>query len=92
MKVINIMEQLVENYIKSYWPSLKMPCACEICENDVMAMTLNSLPPRYVSKEAGRVFVKIQYTKEQYQADIIRELTMASEKVAANPSHEIESS
>ena len=51
MKLINTMENAVAAQlldIKSRFPGA---CFCEYCQQDIMALALNSLPPRYVVTE-----------------------------------------
>ncbi|MBL0388772.1 late competence development ComFB family protein [Tumebacillus sp. ITR2] len=92
MKVVNLMERVVEAALEQQWKHLRMPCDCEICKNDVLALTLNALPTRYVSNDRGRMIVQARMMDEQYQADVLREMSLASEVVAKKPSHTIENS
>jgi competence protein ComFB len=87
MSVINAMEPLVKDVLDIYWPQLKLPCKCDICKDDVYAITLNQLPPRYVSKANGTAYVKAQNFTEQSRIDILNQIVKASGKVAQSPSH-----
>lgn len=87
MKVINLMERIVEEVLEEQWRHLHMPCACELCKNDVMALSLNALPTRYVSNDKGRMIVSARMMDEQYQADVLREISRAAVVVASKPSH-----
>jgi competence protein ComFB len=88
MKVTNLMEQIVEKVLEEQWKSLNMQCSCEICRNDILAFTLNALPPRYVAHEKGRVIVQAGMVNEQLKADVLREIARAVSIVSAKPSHE----
>ncbi|KEO82028.1 late competence development ComFB family protein [Tumebacillus flagellatus] len=92
MKVINLMEQIVEDVLVEHWNNLRLPCDCEICKNDVLALALNALPTRYVSNDKGRMIVQARMMNEQYQADVLRELSRAACVVAVKPSHTSENS
>jgi len=67
----------------------RLTCTCEQCQNDIMALTLNRLPSRYVSTELGSAYVKAQYLNSQLQSDVIRELTLAVDKVGQQPKHTV---
>ncbi|PWK12856.1 late competence development ComFB family protein [Tumebacillus permanentifrigoris] len=87
MKVVNLMERIVEEVLATQWNHLRMPCACDLCKNDVMALALNALPTRYVAHDKGRMIVLVRMMDEQYQADVLREISRAAVIVASKPSH-----
>jgi competence protein ComFB len=89
MKVINIMEELVLEVLNEQWEHLDLGCKCDTCKADVYAITLNSLPPRYVTTSPGRIFVKVEFFSEQSTTNILCQLAKAADIVAANPSHDI---
>ncbi|MFD2171480.1 late competence development ComFB family protein [Tumebacillus lipolyticus] len=88
MKVTNLMEQIVEDVMEEHWKNLKIECTCQLCKNDILAVTLNALSPRYVAHDKGRVIVKARMMDEQMQADVLREIARAANIVSAKPSHE----
>ncbi|WP_010676921.1 late competence development ComFB family protein [Bacillus timonensis] len=85
MRVFNAMEPLVAEALHENWSDINMPCKCDTCKNDVIAITLNSLKPRYVSKDYGMAFVKAQYFDKQMKADMYVKIGEAVRKVAENP-------
>ncbi|MCK6256647.1 late competence development ComFB family protein [Fictibacillus sp. WQ 8-8] len=87
MKVRNAMEILVEEALNYYWKQLELPCKCDLCKTDVYAITLNQLPPRYVSNENGYAYVKAQNFNDQSRINILNEIVKATGKVAVQPSH-----
>ncbi|WP_453993435.1 late competence development ComFB family protein [Bacillus nitroreducens] len=85
MRVFNAMEPLVAEAINENWAEYNLPCKCEQCKNDVFALTLNNLKPRYVSKESGMAYVKAQYFDKQMMANIYVKIAEAVNIVAKNP-------
>ncbi|MFT4414415.1 late competence development ComFB family protein [Fredinandcohnia humi] len=85
MKVYNAMEPLVAEALNENWSEMNIPCKCEQCKNDVFAITLNNLSPRYVSKGNGIAFVKAQYFDKQMMANIYVRIGEAVKRVAENP-------
>ncbi|MFC7371693.1 late competence development ComFB family protein [Fictibacillus iocasae] len=92
MNVKNAMEILVEEALNNYWSQLQLPCKCEICKTDVYAITLNNLPPRYISNENGFAYVKAENFDDQSRVNILNQIVKATGVVAVRPSHEIKPS
>lgn len=81
MTLHNLMEYIVESILKELKvrdPRLKN-CS-EMMTNDILAITLNNLPPKYVVTSKGEMYAKSQVTK-QMETDVYRELSKAIEKV-----------
>jgi competence protein ComFB len=81
MSVHNMMEEIVKNCLKdliSHNPTLASLEEKKL--NDVMALALNKLPPKYVSTQRGEMFAKTQL-RAQVETDVYRELTLAIERV-----------
>ncbi|WLD94815.1 late competence development ComFB family protein [Alkalihalobacillus sp. AL-G] len=87
MNVMNVMELLAMDCMERNWNNLPLKCKCEICMQDVYAITLNKLKPRYVSKEKGYAYVKAQHLDEQSKVNILNEMIKASNLVNHSPSH-----
>ena len=62
-------------------------CKCEECRNDIMAMALNSLPPKYVATTKGTLFTKINMTDRQLTVDVTTAVINAITKISSNPKH-----
>ena len=88
MKVVNLMEQFAGEVLGKQWEYLNLPCRCDICKADVLAITLNNLPTRYVTNLKGSLIVRASFQDDQYLADMLREIAKAVMIVAARPSHE----
>jgi competence protein ComFB len=81
MTLHNMMEEIVRNCLKDliqHQPKLAVLDDKKF--DDVMAITLNKLPAKYVSTSRGEVFAKTQL-RLQVETDVYRELTLAIERV-----------
>jgi competence protein ComFB len=78
-----MMEEIVRNCLKELMAhQSKLSALSEKEQSDVMALTLNKLPPKYVSTLKGEMFAKTQL-RAQVETDVYRELTHAIDKVLA---------
>lgn len=84
--LVNIYEEEVRRKVVNVLQQLGM-CDCEMCREDVMALALNKLPPRYVVTTGGSVFSQFSMQSEQNQAEIMTALYLAARKVNDNPRH-----
>ncbi|WP_127582744.1 late competence development ComFB family protein [Paenibacillus koleovorans] len=81
MPVHNMMEEIVRNCLKDLIQhKAELAALTDKQQDDIMAITLNKLPPKYVSTQRGELFVKMQQSA-QVSTDIYRELTHAIERV-----------
>lgn len=64
-------------------------CKCEKCKRDIFALALNNLKPYYVATEKGRVMAKLANSENQFEADIIIQVTKAMKKVREVPNHDL---
>ncbi|GGK30517.1 hypothetical protein GCM10010965_24230 [Caldalkalibacillus thermarum] len=89
MQVKNMMEELVKDLVFEHWDSLNMPCSCEVCRADVLALALNTLPPRYVNltRKQGCAYVKAEFFNIQSEANILQEIVRVAQIVKRRPSH-----
>jgi len=65
----------------------KNQCTCEQCINDIKAIALNDLKPRYVATETGSVLSKANMFTVQFDTDVTKALVEAMDKVSALPRH-----
>lgn len=87
MKLHNVMEDIVKVTLKEFQYSLGLSCTCEKCLMDVMALTLNQLPPQYVVKDEGSAYIRAKYMDDQYQANVLCALANAAKIVESNKRH-----
>jgi competence protein ComFB len=82
----NLMEELVINALEDVLKDINM-CKCEICVTDIMAIALNSLPPKYIVTEMGELYSKSNVLRQQFEVDIISAITKAAVIVKRKPRH-----
>lgn len=77
MSVHNLMEEIVRNCLKELQQTNEKFKQCNEQQlSDVLAITLNHVPPKYVSTLKGEVFAKTQL-RAQVETDVYQELTRA---------------
>ena len=81
------MEIIVDESLPSVMKNSDLGCKCQQCKEDVMAIALNNLKPMYIASDKGIVYSKLNQFSGQFNADVVRELTFAIDKVKANPRH-----
>lgn len=88
MTLYNFIEVEAKYNMKNVLDKYPNACKCDQCINDILAIALNNLPPKYISRPMGEVSSKlISQLEGQFAADILRELTKAAEIVTRNPKH-----
>lgn len=83
---INIIEEFVKNEYASLMEKMEV-CSCRKCKNDVIALALNHLPPKYVVTRKGYLLSKLLAYEKQYKADVLTAVTNACLQVKALPHH-----
>jgi competence protein ComFB len=89
MNLRNYMENCVADLIDSVLERMDC-CTCDICKADITAIALNSLPPKYVVTQKGKLYTKIYALQNQFEVDTISAITKAAVIVSRNPRHDIE--
>ena len=87
MELKNVLEDVVAYYVDSALEQDKDFCGCPRCRLDVIALSLNSLKPKYVVSPKGYVYAKLDELRAQFQADIVVATTKAIKVVKKNPRH-----
>ena len=87
MELINYMEEVVkrvfEDLTKEY--PYRDKNFTEKMKLDIYAYTLNHLPPRYIVSEKGHLYTRLNELQQQFQTDLVVELTKAIQIVTTNP-------
>lgn len=81
--VQTLLDEVLENYA-SQNPGT---CKCERCRDDIMALALNNLPPKYVVTERGSIITHVVYEQAGGKAQVVAAITSAIQKVRNNPRH-----
>jgi competence protein ComFB len=89
-RAVNIIEMLVIEIMEDI---IKMPgieiCKCQKCLSDVVAMSLNKLPAKYVTTHEGIRLTKDMLRNSQYKVDVFKVVLDSIKKVSENPKHSI---
>lgn len=86
MPVLNVTQIIAEEKIHEII-KLMDGCHCEKCVDDMMALALNSLPPKYATTHAGKQYVQLESFKKQFETDVTAALMRACLTVKEHPSH-----
>ena len=83
---LNVMQALVEDKVDSYMKRFHM-CTCERCRIDVIALTLTSLPAKYIVVPDTQEVPMLTIYEGRYSAAVIAQLMWACQKVSEHPRH-----
>ena len=87
LEINNYMEVCVLDSLESVLDSLNA-CRCDNCAHDILAIALNTLPPKYVVTKKGELYTKLSHLKTQFEVDTIAAIAQASAIVSRNPRHD----
>lgn len=85
-EIINHNERAVLEQIDRYGVLGVIPCRCRECLLDVIALSLNGLPPRYTVSLLQK-FYETKDEERAFKAEIRAAVDRALEKVRRNPHH-----
>ena len=87
MNLLNYMEEATKRVLDELLiePQYRQVNFTEKTKMDILAFTLNHLPPRYVVTEKGHLYTRVDELKQQFRTDIVVELSKAISVVQANP-------
>ncbi len=84
----NLMEKVVDDLTEKALINYDDICKCPICVADIKAITLNKIPPQYVTRTKGVLFTRVNNLTSQFETDIIKEIGLSIEIVSKNPQHD----
>ncbi|WP_243652112.1 late competence development ComFB family protein [Clostridium tyrobutyricum] len=87
MLVKNYMEDIVDELMPGVVEKYDDICKCPKCLNDIKAIVLNNLSPKYISTERGMLYTKLNELSRQFNTNIVKEIVLAINIVSKNPSH-----
>lgn len=87
---INVMQAIVEDRVDKYMKKFKM-CSCHRCRTDVVALTLTSLPAKYIVIPEHNSVPMLSIYESRYNAAVTAQLIAACQQVSAHPRHAGES-
>lgn len=81
------MEDIVDKLMPKILENYDDICKCPKCMDDIKAIVLNNLPPKYISSEKGLLYTKINQLSEEFNTNIVKEIALAINIVSKNPLH-----
>lgn len=87
--VKNYMEIIIDEKMPKILKNYTNICKCDKCIQDIKAIALNNLKPKYVVTEKGLVYTRTNELALQFEIDVTREIIKAIEIVSKNPKHEV---
>jgi len=86
MTVYNVMEKVVYDVVMKYKDELHLPCTCERCLDDVMAIALNELPPRYIANDDHSPYIRASHEADRQGAtNILTKVAQGAALVSKGP-------
>lgn len=86
----NHTETVVRQALQDYLRQANLPCTCERCQSDILALALNRLPARYYVSLRGEILTQWESSALPDQARVLAEIVRACQQVSATPSHPVE--
>lgn len=85
----NYMEEAVDHLMPRVLKDYDTICKCNLCLEDIKAMTLNRMKPMYSVTDKGSMFLKLGEELEiQFKTDIMLQIVKSIEIVSKNPRHQ----
>jgi len=82
------METEVKSMVEEVLKEKEGICNCEQCKDDITALALNNIKPRYAGSDNGRVVLdSVDLSSTQTKMDIYRVVLEACEEVKKTPHH-----
>ena len=92
MELKNCMEEFVQDKMDDVLEQYPCCCRCEQCRLDIEALSLNQLPPRYVSTRRGSVMARICEMNTECEVKVVKAIASAVEIVQEHPHHGVDTS
>lgn len=86
LNFVNVMQMLVESMAPRYVEKFGL-CGCPRCLEDVKALALTNLGPKYTVFRASERVPMLTVYEKRYASQVAAELTKACDVVKANPRH-----
>jgi competence protein ComFB len=84
--MVNIVEELVKSKVNEAMLNTDI-CTCQLCRLNVCALTLNSLPPKYVTTKRGALLARIGLMNAEYEFNLNVQIAKALKTVKECPLH-----
>lgn len=84
LKVINVMERVIVEKLNTDIDALNMNCTCNRCLADVLAISLNQLPPKYIVNNAFEPVIRASQEADHQEATRILAVMSYAAKVVSD--------
>lgn len=81
------METIVVRKLDDIWDTIDC-CKCEKCRNDIIALALNQLAPKYVVTREGELYARLSELSNEQECEILIALAKAIKLVKEHPKHD----
>ncbi|MDR1778455.1 MAG: late competence development ComFB family protein [Clostridiales Family XIII bacterium] len=82
---VNLMRLIAEEKLSSVLAKMELPDT-EENRQDILALTLNSMPAKYVTTARGKQYAQlVEVYRLQYEMDVVAQLTKACMRVKQMP-------
>jgi competence protein ComFB len=82
------MEKIVDDYLEEKARKFPQYCFCDICKDDMKALALNKLSPKYVASPEGEAISRSsKLLNSQSKTDVEVAVTSSIEYVGNHPRH-----
>lgn len=85
--VENSMEEFVIELLPKVIKLYPNMCTCDECLNDIVALALNNLKPRYVHTNKGDIYTRLNIYQLDSYTSVINALAQATQIVSQHPHH-----
>ncbi|MGQ9556896.1 MAG: late competence development ComFB family protein [Desulfurispora sp.] len=85
LAVKELLPEVLEQYKRTYG----QVCTCQRCQEDIMALALNYLPPHYVATEKGYILTNVHLQQLGGRTAVLAQLCHAAHRVMENPRHNV---
>lgn len=86
MPVYNVMEEVVQGVLQQYEKELHLTCNCDRCKDDILAIALNEIPPRYIVNTKLSPYIRATHVADRQGAtNILSTVVKAARIVSENP-------
>ncbi|ASB87170.1 late competence development ComFB family protein [Bacillus sonorensis] len=83
--LVNAKEAVMEELFNQYIDQLNMSCLCSRCKEDVLALALNAVKPKYVTDKSKLAYIKAELVDKQKNTSMLVTLAEAARRVNENP-------
>ena len=84
LEVMNVMEIVVMEKLSADIDALNMSCTCDRCLADVLAISLNQLPPKYIVNSAFEPIIRASQEADQHEATRVLAVVSYAAKIVSD--------